>query len=92
MRGQPGHVETVQDDAAALGVQQPGDRLQQRALARAVRPDHRDHLARLHRQTQTSESNQLTVPHGQPLDLQQRAHPGSAASLGPAADSTSTPK
>ena len=49
MRRQRGDVAPAERDASALDRDQAGDRLQERALAGAVRADQRDDLARRHR-------------------------------------------
>ena len=48
MGGQGGDVTTDKQNASFIGSNEPGNLIDQRRLARAVRPDHRMQLARHH--------------------------------------------
>jgi hypothetical protein len=59
------------DDPPLVDRDQPGDRLQQRALAGAVRPHQREHLAGVQRERHVVERQPVAVGHGNMLDLDQ---------------------
>ena len=72
--GQAGDVGAVQHDAAAPGPQRPGDRHEQRGLARPVRPHQGDGLPRGQIQAHPEQRLEVLIPGVQAADGQS-VHP-----------------
>ena len=71
-----GDVLAVEHDAGAgLGLVDAGNQVEERALARAVRPDDAAHLALLHGQIDLRDGGEAAEPLGQVLDLKQHRRP-----------------
>ncbi len=73
VRRPPADLVTLESDAPRIRRDEPGDQVEQRGLARAVRPDHADQLARPDGQRDVVGGRQSAEALAQPLDLQQGA-------------------
>src|ERR1039458_1797837 len=74
MGGEPIDHLAVEIDGAGLVLQRAADAIDQRALARAVRPDQPEPLARLHLEVDAVERDEAAEPLADIVDVQQRAH------------------
>ncbi len=74
MRGQPVDRLAVELHAAGFVLQGAADAIDQRALARAVRADQPEPLARLHLEVDAVESDEPVEALADIVDVQQRAH------------------
>src|SRR5262249_38441081 len=61
-----------EDDAAVVGLDAPGDHVEQRGLARPVGPDHHAQLAPVHEEVQAIEGLEALVGHGHILEVDDR--------------------
>ena len=66
-----GHVAPVEDDGAPACLDEPGDRLQQRRLAGAVRPEERDDLALVDLEVDAEQHLHAVVMHVDSADEQE---------------------
>src|SRR5262249_56390156 len=69
-------ASTLEPDLAASWSEKSGDRLQQRRLARAVRPDDRDDLSRLDSERHAAQDLVVAVSGAKRVDLEQDGHAG----------------
>src|SRR5450759_5770643 len=74
MGGKPIDHTAVEIDSAGLVLQRTADAIDQRALARAVRADQSEPLARLHLEVDAVECDEAAEPLADIVDMQQRAH------------------
>ena len=74
MRGEPVDRLAVEVHRAGLVLQRAADAIDQRALARAVRPDQAEPLARLHLEVDAVERDEAAEALADIVDVQQRAH------------------
>src|ERR1035437_8779119 len=74
MGGQPIDSLAVEIDGAGFVLQRAADAIHQRALARAVRPDQSEPLARLHLERDAVERDEAVEMLADIVDVQQRAH------------------
>src|SRR5450631_4939027 len=74
MGGKPIDHTAVEIDSAGLVLQRAADAIDQRALARAVRADQPEPLARLHLEVDAVERDEAAEPLADIIDVQQRAH------------------
>ena len=65
MARQRGNVAIAQRDAARARLEHAGDDVEHRGLARAVRPDDREHLALLDRKAEIADRGQPAKPQRQ---------------------------
>ncbi len=72
VRGPPGDVDAVDRDPAGVQPLDPHDQLHHRRLARPVRPDQAEDLARTDREPDVLHRDQAAEPLGQALDLEYR--------------------
>ena len=71
-RGAPVTSRSRNSDAAAVGRQEPGDAIEQRRLARAVRTDQAHQLARLHGEVDGVDGRHAEESLGEAADLEER--------------------
>ncbi len=71
----PEHAVTVHRDAARERLRKTEDVLENRRLAAAVRPEHADELAALHREGRAVDDLVLVVPGAKIVDLKHHFHP-----------------
>ena len=69
---QPGHVLPVEDDPPLVRLQEPGDQIHERGLARAVRSHERDQALRLDRKVDAVDRAGVAKRLPEPVDGQQR--------------------
>src|SRR5450759_5461520 len=74
MGGKPIDHTAVEIDSAGLVLQRAADAIDQRALARAVRADQPEPLARLHLEVDAVERDEAAELLADIVDVQQRAH------------------
>src|SRR5262249_55390051 len=74
VRPQPQDLPPAEADASGAGSCDPGDRPDQRGLARAVRADDRDDLAPRHVHAHVGQRLRVAVIEVQSLDAEERAH------------------
>src|SRR5207247_9047079 len=72
VRGMPADVLALEADAAFLVLERPGDAIDERALARAVRPDETDALAGPHEEIDAVERGKAAEPLGHTAYFEQR--------------------
>src|SRR5207342_2907334 len=76
MRAQSDDAVAEERDLSRVGRIEAGDDVEQRALARSVRPDHAEDLARIDMHVEPSERRESAELLADPLDLQERlGHP-----------------
>ena len=73
VRRQPQQLDIVEADAAGVGRSEPGDDVEQRRLAGAVRADHRHHTAGRHREVDLVQRHQAAEPHRDSAHLERDA-------------------
>jgi hypothetical protein len=69
MRGQPGDVDAVDDDAPGARALDAAERVDERRLAGTVRPDDREQLAGTQRQRDAPERRRRAVPDLEAVDV-----------------------
>jgi len=72
--GERGDVATTKEDAPRGGREETGDEVKQRCLARAVRPDDRADLSRLHREADSGHGLERSEGAPEPASLEERRH------------------
>src|SRR5207248_7139978 len=72
MRRRPGDLAAGKADSATLGRYQAGDRVEQRRLAGAVRPDHREDRMCRHCERYLAQRDESAEPYRQPGNVEQR--------------------